>query len=69
MGGVALQLATLLPIEVTASTAIDTINHSEKNPDTTIYNLQGVAVGHNRHDYELLPAGVYIVNGKKVVKQ
>ena len=69
VGGVALQLATLLPIEVTASTAIDTINHSGKTPDTTIYNLQGVAVGRNKHDYELLQAGVYIVNGKKVVKQ
>ena len=69
VGGVALQLATLLPIEVTASTDIDTINHSGKTPDTTIYNLQGVAVGRNKHDYELLPPGVYIVNGKKVVKQ
>jgi len=69
VGGVALQLATLLPIEVTASTDIDTINHSGKTPDSTIYNLQGVAVGRNKHDYELLPTGVYIVNGKKVVKQ
>jgi hypothetical protein len=69
VGGVALQLATLLPIEVTASTDIDTIKHFGKAPDSTIYNLQGVAVGHNRHDYELLPTGVYIVNGKKVVKQ
>ena len=69
MGGEALQFATLLPIKVTASTAIDTINHSGKTPDTTIYNLQGVAVGRNKHDYELLPTGVYIVNGKKVVKQ
>ena len=38
--------------------------HSEKQP-TVIRNLQGIAVGQS---VDALPHGIYIVNGKKIVK-
>ena len=43
---------------------IDTISADDK-ADTTIFNLQGVAMG---KDLNSLPAGLYITNGKNVVK-
>lgn len=35
--------------------------------NATIYNLQGIIVG-TGDDFDRLPAGIYIVNGKKVIK-
>lgn len=45
---------------IDGSDAIDTV--STENGETAVYNLHGVRV-----DAENLPAGIYIVNGKKVV--
>ena len=33
-----------------------------------IYNLQGVVVGKGEQQLELLPKGIYIIGGRKVVK-
>lgn len=43
--------------------------HTTKNAHQyVIYNLQGVKVGEGKDDIDRLPKGVYIVNGKKVIK-
>ncbi len=47
------------------TTGIDDAPSSITADDSTIYNLQGTAVG---HDPQSLPAGVYIQGGKKVMK-
>ena len=44
---------------------IDTISADDVKADGTIFNLQGGAMG---KDLNSLPAGLYITNGKKVVK-
>lgn len=52
------------------TTAIEDVEWGDGNPfltptDNRIYNLKGQMVG---NDLELLPKGLYIVNGKKVIK-
>jgi immune inhibitor A len=47
-----------------AATAIQTVN-SNKVTTTRIYTLDGRYVG---TDPNLLPRGLYIINGKKIVK-
>ena len=47
------------------TTGIDAAPSSATIDDSTIYNLQGTAVG---KDLQSLPAGVYIQGGKKVMK-
>ncbi len=47
-----------------SATGISTVTESAVTADSTIYNLQGMAVGTN---LKALPAGVYIKDGKKVV--
>jgi hypothetical protein len=52
------------------TTAIEDIEWGDGNPfmvptDNRIYNLEGQMVG---NDLEQLPKGLYIVNGKKVIK-
>lgn len=41
---------------------------AEKRTNGYVYNIQGVRVADNA-DMKQLPAGIYIINGKKVVKQ
>lgn len=48
-------------------TGISSIN-AEKAAGNHIYNIQGVHVADNA-DMKQLPAGIYIINGKKVVKR
>ena len=50
-------------IDVTSGIA--SIN-ADNNGEKTVYNLQGIRVN---GDYNTLPAGLYIVNGKKVLKK
>lgn len=47
------------------SSAVEEINAAEAN-DSQIFNLQGIAVG---KDFDSLPAGIYIRNGKKIMKK
>lgn len=44
---------------------------NDDNRDFDIFNMQGIRVMHkaNRQDLNNLPAGIYIVNGKKLVKK
>lgn len=46
------------------TSAVTEIEASE-NSDSLIYNIHGICVGKNIED---LPAGIYIINGKKVIK-
>lgn len=55
-------IAVSLPVE-TGINAVD----AEKLDNAGVYNMQGVRVGNA--DMKQLPAGVYIINGKKVVKR
>lgn len=55
-------IAVSLPVE-TGINAVD----AEKLDNAGVYNMQGVRVGNA--DMKHLPAGVYIINGKKVVKR
>lgn len=48
-----------------ATTGIDVVNADYIN--TTVYNLQGIRVCDYAH-FDNLPAGIYIVNGKKIKK-
>lgn len=48
--------------EAGATTGIETIEQNTESKSNVIYDLQG------RHVYEPLKSGVYIINGKKVVK-
>lgn len=45
-----------------ATTGIETIGQNAESKSNVIYDLQG------RRVYEPLKSGVYIINGKKVVK-
>ena len=46
-----------------ATTGITTIN--KQTSSNTIYSINGTKVG---NDFDLLPKGIYIINGKKVAK-
>lgn len=48
--------------------AVDTDRNAKKNARPGVYNLMGVKVGNSAADLDRLPAGVYIVNGWKVMK-
>lgn len=52
-------------VSLTSTSGVDEIGAAE-NGEVKIYNLQGVEL---RGDFESLPAGIYIVNGKKVIKK
>lgn len=45
---------------------IETIGNDATAADTTVYNLQGIRLGNS---LENLPAGLYIVGGKKIMKR
>lgn len=42
---------------------------TDSNDDHDIYNLQGICIRRNatQADIDALPAGIYIVNGRKVI--
>lgn len=50
----------------TASSGINDIE-AAKTASSDVYNLQGVRIARNA-DIKQLPAGIYIVNGKKIIK-
>ncbi|MDE7115738.1 MAG: hypothetical protein K2O56_04855, partial [Muribaculaceae bacterium] len=52
-------------VDSTAS-AVNEIEYDNTASDNEIYNLQGIPVG---KDMNLLPAGIYIRNGKKILKR
>lgn len=60
-----------LPFNTSAVTELETDNHpglveaSNQNADGIIYNFQGIPVG---KDLDALPAGLYILNGRKILK-
>ncbi len=53
---------TYISVEPDMSSAIESVTAPDAE-DATIYNLQGIPV-----DNSTLPAGIYIVNGKKVIR-
>ena len=53
-----------LKIEDAEESGVNEIE-SSASADAAIYNLQGIRVS---GDLRTLPAGIYVVNGKKVVK-
>jgi len=40
---------------------------ANENSNTQIYNLQGTCLG-KMENYQSLPKGLYLVNGKKIIK-
>ena len=48
-------------------TAIQTVNNNHADDTSNVYNLMGVKVG-TKADWQSLPQGLYIVNGRKVTK-
>ena len=56
-------------VKVTSSkpTAIQTIENNHVDEISNVYNLMGVKVG-TKADWQSLPQGLYIVNGRKVTK-
>ena len=48
-------------------TAIQTVTPNTQHPTTIVYNLYGVKVG-TMDEWQSLPSGLYIVNGRKVTK-
>jgi hypothetical protein len=55
--------------DVVATTSGITVVKVESTPIGDVYNLSGVKVAHGADQMRQLPAGVYIVNGIKVVKK
>jgi hypothetical protein len=53
-------------IEITSTSGISDLT-IEGNATFDVYNLQGIRVAHGVSDFNNLPAGIYIANGKKVV--
>jgi hypothetical protein len=62
--------ATTVQIQEKGTDAVNAIA-IDNNVNSTVYNLQGVAVLRNASAEKIatLPAGLYIINGKKVVKK
>ena len=48
------------------NSGIDAVNADESAASTPVYNLQGILVKRNADDLSGLPAGLYIIGGKKV---
>lgn len=48
------------------TTGIDAVTIDDSKPATPVYNLQGIMVKRNADDLSGLPAGIYIVDGKKI---
>lgn len=49
-------------------TGIHAVHDENDASSHTIYNVSGVVVGHGKADFDHLPRGVYIMNGKKIIK-
>ncbi len=59
-------ITTKVVIEPNAPTAIEAVTTDASAHKQGVYTLQGIRMGDSR---ESLPAGVYIIDGKKVVKK
>lgn len=61
---------TNVTLTVTSTSGIKDLR-TDRAVNTNVYNLQGVLVVKNATDVEIdrLPAGIYIINGKKTVKR
>ncbi len=53
----------------TGINVVDKDSAMKTNAEPGLYNLMGVKVGQNSSDLERQPAGIYILNGWKVVKK
>lgn len=49
-----------------SSSDINELEETESDNSGEIYNLQGISLG---YDFDSLPAGLYIRNGKKIIKK
>ena len=49
------------------SAGIENLTNDQTTKDSKVYSLDGICVG-NENNFEELPNGIYIVNGKKMVK-
>ncbi len=50
----------------TDTSAVEEIETTETDPESKVYNLQGIEM---KLDFDRLPAGIYIRNGKKIIKK
>lgn len=57
----------VVTLEAKGTSAISTVSTDSGNWPDTVYDLQGRKAGH-RSQWEHLPAGVYIIKGKKLVR-
>lgn len=57
-------------VKISATNSIENVVVSEIATDNNVYNLQGICVAKNATAEQIksLPAGMYIINGKKVIK-
>lgn len=53
---------------ITPALGITDVDANAVNDTSVIYNLNGVIIGRGAIDFNSLPKGIYIINGKKVVK-
>lgn len=53
---------------ITPALGITDVDANAANDTSVIYNLNGVIIGRGAIDFNSLPKGIYIINGKKVVK-
>lgn len=51
-----------------SASGVENVNVAADAADGPVYNLQGIKVLDSAADFNELPAGIYIVNGKKVVR-
>lgn len=54
-------------VAISASSGVSTIDAESATVDGPVYNLQGIKVLNNSANLNELPAGMYIVNGKKQI--
>jgi len=57
----------VVTLEAKGTSAISTVSTDSGNWPDTVYDLQGRKAGH-RSQWEHLPAGIYIIKGKKLVR-
>ena len=55
-----------LKVKAGGASGVDEVEAAEADEKALVYNLQGISLG---SDWDSLPAGLYIRNGKKIVKK
>ena len=53
---------------INIDTTVTNLQDTKQTYDDVIYTLMGIAVGKGKEDLKCLPAGIYIMNGKVVVR-